>query len=59
MRVTAEVNHNLNRLYSSIRQGITGSGTQTVREWLRSQSYEEARRFGLEALDKVQRGIWP
>ncbi len=44
--------------YSSIREGITGSNTLTVRKWLSTQSYEAQRQFGLKAIDNIRRGIW-
>ncbi|OJH35207.1 hypothetical protein [Cystobacter ferrugineus] len=44
--------------YSSIREGITGSNTLTVRRWLGTQSYEAQRQFGLKAIENIRRGIW-
>jgi hypothetical protein len=44
--------------YSSIREGITGSDTLTVRKWLSTQSYEAQRQFGLKAIENIRRGIW-
>ncbi|WP_371746077.1 hypothetical protein [Myxococcus sp. CA040A] len=44
--------------YSSIRYRVTGSRTMTVRDWLRSQSFEAQRDFGLRALDNVRKGAW-
>jgi hypothetical protein len=44
--------------YSSIQQEITGSRTLTVRQWLSTKPYEAQRDFGLQAIDKVQKGIW-
>jgi hypothetical protein len=49
----------VSRLYSSIRPGITGSRTLTVRKWLSTQSYEAQRAFGLHAIENIQRGVWP
>ena len=57
--VSPELNNALNALYSSIRPRITGSTTLRVRDWLRTQSYEANREFGLRALENVQRGVWP
>lgn len=45
--------------YSSIKPSITGSTKLTVRDWLRTRTYEEAREFGLLALEKVSEGVWP
>ncbi|WP_395843515.1 hypothetical protein [Cystobacter fuscus] len=44
--------------YSSIREGITGSNTLTVRKWLGTQSYEAQRQFGLKAIENIRRGTW-
>ncbi|WP_456062025.1 SitA5 family polymorphic toxin [Archangium lipolyticum] len=44
--------------YSSIREGVTGSDKLTVRKWISTQPYEAQRQFGLEAIDKIRRGIW-
>ncbi len=44
--------------YSSKRPKITGSDTLTVREWVRTLPYEAQRRFGLQAIENVGRGIW-
>jgi hypothetical protein len=49
----------VSRLYSSIRPGITGSRTLTVRKWLSTQSYEAQRAFGLHAIENIRKGIWP
>jgi len=43
---------------ASIREGITGSDTLTVRKWLSTQSYEAQRQFGLKAIENIRRGIW-
>jgi hypothetical protein len=48
----------VSRLYSSIKYNITGSFKLTVREWLRGQSYEAQRAFGLLAIDNVRTGVW-
>jgi hypothetical protein len=44
--------------YSSKRPKLTGSDTLTVREWVRTLSYEAQRKFGLEAIEKIRNGIW-
>jgi hypothetical protein len=44
--------------YSSIREGITGSNTLTIRKWLGTQSYEAQRQFGLKAIENIRSGIW-
>jgi hypothetical protein len=59
VEVSPEVNSALNALYSSIRPGITGSTTQTVRQWLSTQSFEQATAFGLQAIQNVVGGVWP
>jgi hypothetical protein len=48
----------VSRLYSSIKYNITGSFRLTVREWLRGQSYEAQRAFGLLAIDNIRTGVW-
>jgi hypothetical protein len=48
----------LSALYSSIRYDITQSYTQTVRQWLSTQSYEAQREFGLLAIENVKKGFW-
>jgi hypothetical protein len=45
-------------LYSSKRPRITGSDTLTVREWVRTLSYEEQRAFGLRAIENIRKGVW-
>jgi hypothetical protein len=45
-------------LYSSKRPKITGSDALTVREWVRTLSYEEQRAFGLQAIENVRKGVW-
>jgi hypothetical protein len=45
-------------LYSSIRFGITGSRSLTVRQWLSTQSFEAQRQFGFQAIANIQAGIW-
>jgi hypothetical protein len=48
----------LSALYSSKRPKITGSETLTVREWVRTLSYEQQRAFGLQAIENISKGIW-
>lgn len=59
LRVSAVTNTKLNALYSSIRYEITGSHSLTVRQWLKEQSYDANREFGLRALENVNQGVWP
>ncbi|NOK38231.1 hypothetical protein D7W79_33830 [Corallococcus exercitus] len=49
----------VSEFYSSIRRGVTGSGSLTVRQWLSTQSYEAQRDFGLRAIENVMKGLWP
>jgi len=53
------LHRNVSRLYSQIRKDITGSEALTVRKWLSTQSMEEQHRFGLQAIENVQKGLWP
>lgn len=51
--------HNrISGLYSSVRRGITGSSSLTVRQWLSSQSFSAQAAFGRRAIRNVARGIW-
>lgn len=45
-------------LYSSIQWDITASTRLTVRQWLRTQSFEAQRSFGQLAVENVRNGIW-
>ncbi|NTX02595.1 hypothetical protein [Myxococcus sp. CA040A] len=45
-------------LYSSVRYDITQSLTQTVRQWMSTQSYEAQREFGLLAIENVKQRVW-
>jgi RHS repeat-associated protein len=56
--IPEKLNAELNRLYSSIRPGITGSDKLTVREWLASKSLQQNYDFGRAALELVSQGIW-
>ncbi len=44
--------------YSSKKPRITNSELMTVREWLRGQSYQAQRDFGLLAIENIRAGIW-
>ncbi|XXF78546.1 hypothetical protein P2318_01955 [Myxococcaceae bacterium GXIMD 01537] len=44
--------------YSSIQFRVTGSTSVTVRQWLRTQSYEAQREFGLLAIENILKGLW-
>jgi hypothetical protein len=44
--------------YSTKRPDVTGSYSLTVREWIRTQSYEAQRSFGLLAIKRVRSGDW-
>jgi RHS repeat-associated protein len=59
VKVSTEVNQKINGIYSSINKGITGSDVLTVRQWLSTKSYEEAKQFGQQILQKVQAGQKP
>jgi hypothetical protein len=59
VEVSPKVNHDLNVLYSSIREDITGSGTQTVRQWLNNQSFARQAVFRRQAVQNVLGGVWP
>ncbi|MBN8230096.1 hypothetical protein JYK02_21530 [Corallococcus macrosporus] len=48
----------VSRFYSSILRVLTQSSTQTVRQWLSTQSYEAQREFGLIAIENVRKGVW-
>lgn len=44
--------------YSSKNFDITGSYSLTVREWIRTQSYEAQRSFGFLVIKKISGGAW-
>ena len=48
----------ISAFYSSKNFDITNSYSLTVREWMRTQSYEAQRSFGLLVLQKVRGGEW-
>lgn len=54
LAISADANQALNALYSSKNFDLTGSTTMTVRQWLSTKSYDDARAFGLKALDLVK-----
>jgi hypothetical protein len=56
--LNAGLHTDVSAFYSSIREGITGSTTLTVRQWLGTQPYEAQRQFGLKAMENIRRGIW-
>jgi hypothetical protein len=49
---------NVSAFYSSKRRFITGTDKLTVRQWLKTQSYENQRAFGLRAIENIRKGIW-
>ncbi|EDY18791.1 YD repeat protein [Chthoniobacter flavus Ellin428] len=56
--ISAQLNSDLNALYSSIRPQITGSINLTVRDWLRTKSLQQNYDFGRAALHFVSTGQW-
>jgi len=44
--------------YSSKRPNITNSYGLTVREWIRTQSYDKQRSFALLVIEKIRTGEW-
>lgn len=58
IRLNKSLHIRLSAFYSAIREGITGSATLTVRKWLSTQSYEDQRKFGLKAIEKISTGEW-
>jgi hypothetical protein len=48
----------LSAFYSRKNVSVTSSLDLTVRQWLSTQSYEAQRKFGLLALENVQKGVW-
>jgi hypothetical protein len=53
-----DLHTDISSLYSSVRYDITHSFTQTVRQWLSTQSYEAQREFGLLAIEHVKKRVW-
>ncbi|MFY2556524.1 hypothetical protein ACN469_02675 [Corallococcus terminator] len=53
-----ELHTRVSAFYSSKNISATGSDVFTVRQWLRAQSYEAQREFGLRALENVRKGLW-
>ena len=58
IRVEKGFHHRISGLYSSINTNITGSSSMSVREWLRTQSFEAQANFGRTAYQNLQNGIW-
>jgi hypothetical protein len=56
--VETMLHRDVSGFYSSIRPGITGSRTLTIRQWLSTQSYEAQRAFGLQAIENIRKGVW-
>ncbi len=52
-----ELHTRVSAFYSSKRFDITNT-MQTVREWMRTQSFEAQRDFGLRAVENVRKGSW-
>lgn len=48
----------LSAFYSRKNLSVTGSTDLTVRQWLSTQPYEAQRKFGLLAIERVQKGVW-
>jgi hypothetical protein len=48
----------LSAFYSRKNLSVTSSPDLTVRQWLSTQSYETQRKFGLLAMENVQKGVW-
>ncbi|RKG49833.1 hypothetical protein D7X30_38550 [Corallococcus sp. AB011P] len=44
--------------YSRRNLRVTGSRDLTVRQWLRTQSYEAQRAFGLQTIANIRNGVW-
>jgi hypothetical protein len=53
-----ELHTRVSAFFSSIQQEITGSRILTVRKWLSTQSFEAQRRFGLQAIENIRKGLW-
>ena len=53
-----DLHTHISSLYSSVRYDISHSFTQTVRQWLSTQSYEAQREFGLLAIENVKKRVW-
>lgn len=58
MRLDVATHQRVSGLHSSIRPGITGSESLTVRQWLRNQSFEAQRTFGLQTIENIRAGLW-
>jgi hypothetical protein len=45
-----EIHRQISGFYSSIQPDVTGSTTQTVRQWMSTQSFEEQFKFGMDVI---------
>jgi hypothetical protein len=57
-RGAGALHNRITGIYSSIRSDITGSNSQTVRQWLSTQSFDDQYSFGIQAINNVMYGIW-
>ena len=57
--LSTPLHQQISGFYSSIRPDVTGSLTQTVRQWVSAQSFEAQTQFGQSILTKVLNGIKP
>ena len=53
-----QIHMRISGFYSSVNFRITGS-TLTIRQWLSTKSFQEQYKFGIEAIDKIYKGVWP
>ncbi len=58
IKLNSKLHYKVSGFYSSKRAGITCSETLTIRQWLRTQSFEAQRSFGLKAINNVRRRIF-
>ncbi|MCP3165621.1 SitA5 family polymorphic toxin [Myxococcus qinghaiensis] len=58
IRLDKRLHTEISSLFSSVRYEITGSLTQTVRQWSSTQSYEAQRKFGLLVIENVKKRVW-
>jgi hypothetical protein len=56
--LSKDLHAEVSAFYSSKRHGLTSSYSLTVREWIRTQSYEAQRSFGLLVIKKISAGEW-
>jgi hypothetical protein len=59
VRLDVATHRRLSAFYSSVRRGVTGSDSLTVRQWLSAQPFEAQAAFGRRALENVSSGVWP